>query len=55
MAFKKNQKQGIGLFISSIGALIIGATLVTNTNNWLWILISAVLIIGGSIFWFLNK
>jgi hypothetical protein len=55
MALKKSQKHGVGLFIGSIGALVAGATLLTNTNNWLWISISAILIIGGSIFWFLNK
>ena len=52
---KKSQKQGIGLSIGAIGILIIGATSLTNTNNWLWISISAILIIGGSIYWFLNK
>jgi hypothetical protein len=55
MALKKSQKRGIGLFIGSIGVLITGATLLTNTNNWMWISISAILIIGGSIFWFINK
>ncbi len=55
MALKKSQKQGIGLLIGSIGALMAGATLLASTSDWLWISISAILIIGGSIFWFLNK
>ena len=55
MALKKSQKQGIGLLIGAIGVLIIGTTLLTNTNNWIGISISAILIVGGTIFWFINK
>jgi ABC-type bacteriocin/lantibiotic exporter with double-glycine peptidase domain len=55
MTFKKIQKQALGLFMGAIGVLIIGITMLTNTINWLWILISAILIVSGSIFWFHNR
>lgn len=59
MGIKKSQKQGIGLLISSLGCLILGftslTTLLSHHFNWFSISISAILIISGSLYWYLNK